>query len=211
MNRFTKRVLCSALVFPIVAAGSLAAQGFGVDGDGNVDAASFSGDGSGLTGVPTTITHAYFEQDCPSGNTCVVTTDCPGGLQVSGGGLFINNANQSLRSQVVLHQTYRATVTQWTVEATNDSAQTLGFGVTPECVLAPAAPDQGVAEPRHPFDHYQLLICPKGDHSKYITREEAKQPHYCPGDGEQMIARWIELYPIAGSDTDEDREADGRE
>ena len=175
---------------------SLSAQGFSVDGSGNVDANSFTGSGTGLTGVPTTITHDYFEESCPTATTCVVTKACPASTEVSGGGFFINSGNQSLRSQVSLHQTYRATVTQWTVEATNNSGQTLGFGVVPECVLVPDPPDEAIIEGRHPFDHYQLLLCPQGEHSKYITGAESEQAHYCPHHGEQMLPYGVRRYPV---------------
>ncbi len=186
-----------------LAAGSMSAQGFSVDGSGNVDAASFTGSGSGLTSVPTTITHAYFEGDCPSAFTCTVTHTCPAGTEVSGGGFFINDGNQSLRKDVVLHQSFRATATQWAVEATNNSTQTLTFGSVPESVLVPAAPDEGanLAESRYPFDHYQLLFCPEGEHTKYITRAEADQDHYCPEDGQQMVPWGVRRYPLEVGDT----------
>lgn len=186
-------ILCSA---PVVA------QSFAVDGSGNVEATSFAGDGSSLTDVGANLFHGFVNGDCAAGQTCFYFVDCPTGMEVTGGGFFINSGVLPDRQAVVLHQTYRLTGTQWAAEATNGSASTLDLFVTSEC--ARVAPTTAHPETLDPFaaqgplagqdlppaldPNVTLLACPEWDVARYVDRKDAGADHYCPNHGLRMRA-----------------------
>ncbi len=169
----------------------IAAQTFEVDEKGIVEAEGFVGDGAGLTGVGADLQHGFFNADCLSDTTCFLFTACATNFEVTGGGFFINSTNDAARSMVTLHQTYRATVTQWAIEATNGSGIDLDLFVTSECArVAPGAAevDQGQELPPSLNSNRTLLACPEWDVARYVARDSAEAAIFCPNHGLQMKA-----------------------
>jgi hypothetical protein len=166
------------------------AQDFQVDGSGNVDATSFAGDGSGLTGVPLgSLFQGATTFDCFAGNTCFVVTDCAEGTFVTGGGFFLGTSEQADRALVTLHQTYRLTVTQWLSEATNNSAVTIPFWSTPSCapVVADEPFDPTAVGPAATAERPQTyLMCPAGDVAYWVDAAAAHDPIFCPNHGLEL-------------------------
>ena len=133
MSEVKTRKLMALVCVSVLCCGPLLAQTFEVDNNGDVQATSFAGDGSGLTGVNTELAHVFSTLTCGAGSTCFLFTTCPAGFEVTGGGFFINTSDLTLRTQINLLQTYRVTGTQWGAEATNGNAQTVDFLVTADC------------------------------------------------------------------------------
>ena len=187
LKRFEKRITIALCV--LLGLGSTAAAD-DLTVIGKVEAALYTGDGAGLTGVPDEITHGTASFNCPAATTCFVVNDCPAGFEVTGGGFFIDSANQATRALVTMRQSYRATASQWLAEATNGSGSALDFYALAECTrVAPtplAPPSASAAAPSQPPGlalSRLLLVCPESDTARFVEARDAASAHFCPQHG----------------------------
>ena len=157
---------------------------------GTAAATSFTGDGASLTGVPDDVTHGTASFNCAAGTTCFVVNDCPAGFEITGGGFFIGSGDLPTRELVTLHQSYRATASQWLAEATNGSGVALDFYALAECTRVPAAPlapasasASASAMPPGLELSRLLLVCPESDAARFVELRDAGGAHFCPQHG----------------------------
>lgn len=158
--------------------------------DGDVEAATFTGDGSNLTNVPISGgVKGYFEYACPSFYVCFVVVNCPAGKYALSGGLELPGITPEEKWWINLNDTFPKSDTQWEVTASNYSPYTRTYRAWVTCVPADAAPaapvnadlEHRIEDNAHGAQHPHggtFLMCPKGDHSIWVGRGE-RQELYC--------------------------------